>query len=136
MAAYEATSFWVDVFPDSPFAIRCGTRTPRLDDLLVKCGASTWAYMTACNPRSDLLTASDNAERMGRLRHHLQQRGYSFFPGEGVPDKPEWAPEPSFLVLGITESEAVSLARIYEQNAILIGTQGQCATLLWVSIVS
>lgn len=131
-AAYEATSFWVDLRRECRFALRCGEASPRLDELLEKSGASTWAYITACNPRSTLLTPEENQERMTRLRHCLHQGGYSFFPGEGVADNSNWPPEQSFLVVGISEPDAVSIARLFEQNAILIGSRGGHARLQWV----
>lgn len=131
-AAYEATNFWVDVSRECRFALRCGEANPTLDELLEKSGAVDWAYITACNPRSTLLTSRENEERMTRLRDCLHQGGYSFFPGEGVADNSTWPPEPSFLVMGITESDALSIARLFEQNAILIGSRGGPARLQWV----
>lgn len=131
--AYEKTSFRVNASPDTVFAIRCGEHSPILDALLGKSGASTWAYITACNPGSTLLSPEENEERMCRLRVCIERLGHVFLPGEGVPDKAGWPPEPSFLVVGITEQEAASLARLFQQKAILVGSHGACARLLWVS---
>ena len=57
-------------------------------------------------------------------------RALTFFPGAGEADVGDWPPEPSFLVLGISEQRAVALAERYEQAAIVVGRRNGSARLL------
>ncbi len=74
--------------------------------------------ITACNPRSALLSIEENAIRTRQLHDELAQAGYPILPATGFdPANPEWN-EPGWLVQGITESEALGIAREWEQNAL------------------
>ena len=66
----------------------------------------------------------------------IEQGGYAILPGAGVPDEAGWSPEPSFLVLGITEETAADVGRLFEQHAIVVGCRGTAARLLWVAAES
>ncbi len=52
--------------------------------------------------------------------------------GEGRPRNKRWNPEPSFLVLGVSRTEAVRIARQYDQMAIVVGKLGGPARLYGV----
>ena len=67
-----------------------------------------------------------------RLEMVVRGRGLNCFQGEGRADDGDWPPEPSLLVLGISEADAVSLARELEQHAIVSGSRGGEARLVWV----
>ena len=131
-AAYEATAYWVEAGPGRRFAIRCGERSTDADELLVAAGVETWAFITACNPRSARLSDADNAARMDRLAKTIRDRGLPYLPGAGEGDDPDWPAEPSLLVLGIAEHEAASLARVWDQHAVVVGRRGEPARLVWI----
>jgi hypothetical protein len=94
--------------------------------------AAHWAFITACNPRSQPLSAAENAARTEALVQCLRDAGYRFLPGEGIGRAGAWPPEPSVLILDITEAAAVALAARFEQAAIVIGALGQPAQLRWI----
>lgn len=132
-AAYRKTSYVVDAPVVAAFAIRIGEACPPLDELMERTGTTAWAFVTACNPRSKPLAVAENATRMERLREVIERGGYAFLPGAGVPDEAGWSPEPSFLVLGIPVEAAVEIGRLFEQHAIVVGSRGMSAALLWIA---
>lgn len=125
-AAYTAARY--RVFADPPFVLRVGERSAELDALLALHAADTWAFITACNPGSVLLSAEGNAERMVRLRARLTT--FITYPGESSDEHGDWA-EPSLLVVGIRRTEVMEVARAFGQAAILAGDRGGPAELVW-----
>ncbi|MEI6037023.1 MAG: DUF3293 domain-containing protein [Planctomycetota bacterium] len=130
--AYESTNFWVYESAANHFCIRCGEVSASLEELLKHMGTHHWAYVTACNPQSTQLSDLENRQRMESLEAVLQSRGLPALHGEGIGTACDWQPEPSFLVLGLTESEALLLGRELEQTAVVVGSQGAVARLLWM----
>lgn len=92
---------------------------------------STWAFITAWNPRSLEKSTEENLTQNKKLKNDISVAGYEFFPGEGKGDDCEWAPEPGFLVLGIPQVQALYLGRKYRQNAIVYGERKLPAQLLF-----
>lgn len=125
-AAYRATSYRVG----GKLVLRVGERSPVLDHLLANRGLEEWVYLTAHNPASVELPPEENRARQKELVRRLA--GYPCMLGEAVPDDPSWPPEASVLVLGIPRADALALAREFGQNAILCGTRGGVAQILWV----
>lgn len=131
-AAYEATDYRVDDGPRGGFVIRVGARAPAADALLAAAGAESWAFITASNPRSQLLSEAENLARMARLTGVVQRRGLAHYSGAGVAVDGDWPPEPSLFVIGLDEVAAVGLAREFDQHAIVVGRMGEPARLVWV----
>lgn len=131
-AAYQRASYWVDGATDGRIRLRCGERSEPLDRLLAAAGTAQWAYITACNPASIRLAAADNAARMARLESLVAARRFRHLHGEATCDDGDWPPEPSLLVLGIEEADAVAIGRSFGQNAILAGSRGSAARLVWI----
>lgn len=133
-AAYRAAIYVVSAATDWPeVVIRCGEQSVEVDHLLARHGLDDWAFITAWNPRSRLLPAAENEARMARLRVTLRDRGHPWLPGWGGDREGEWPAEPSLLVLGIPEAEAVALAAAFDQHAILVGRRGGPARLTWTA---
>ncbi len=124
--AYATTAYWVE----DRFPIRCGERSPPLDALLAVSGHDTWAYVTACNPLSIALPDAANAERMTRLEARVVASGLPYLHGQGRGADGTWPPEPSLLVIGISQQDAVALAGAFRQAAILVGSRGGAARLV------
>lgn len=128
--AYLQTTYRVVGAPE-PVDIRIGHRSRALDRLLQENGVQNWAFVTASNPRSRRLPDRDNAKRNTEMKQSLQQGGWQMLDGMGLPCSPEWQPEHSVLILGIDRDAAMKVALRWEQNAIVCGTIGQPAELVW-----
>lgn len=125
--AYKNTSY--NVF-DPPMSIKIGHQNPELDALLERYDLTNWAYVTAFNPFSELLTAEENEERHIQLKKRLKE--YPSFEGEGVGTDPAWNPERSFLILGISEIDGGKLGEYFQQNGIVVGKLKDVAELMFL----
>jgi hypothetical protein len=131
-AAYLATDYWVENAPNGPFAIRVGEISIDLEELLLEEVAVEWAYVTACNPGSAPLAEEENKARTDELREMLVEAGLRFYAGIAAASDGDWR-EPSFLVLDLSEGDAIRLARRFGQHAIVAGGLADPARLVWVS---
>lgn len=128
--AYRDTTYRVD-HPDGVIDLRIGEASARLDALLAAHGAGRWAFITAWNPQSYKKSIEINRLSNEALRATVSRAGHAVYPGRGVPDRCDWQPEESLLVLGISLDEALALGRRYGQRAIVAGEAGGCALLHW-----
>jgi hypothetical protein len=122
-AAYRATDYRVEDAPGGPFVVRIGDVCAEVD--------GEWAFVTACNPGSVRLSDDENGRRMADLEAQVRKRGWRYHHGHGVGRDGNWPPEPSLLVVGIAETEALELAERFGQNAIVVGRGGEAARLAW-----
>jgi hypothetical protein len=129
-SAYLRTTYWVEARP-APIALRVGERSRALDRVLAQHRVCSWAFVTAWNPKSQVLTPWRNAARDAQLRQTLARDRFRWLPALGEGDDPGWTPEPSVLVLGMSVPDAVSLGRRLKQNAVVTGKLGGRATLVW-----
>jgi hypothetical protein len=129
-AAYRATMYCVET-PDSRFALRIGQPSAELDRLLANKQESRWAYLTACNPKSNRQSDAENEHAQRQLLKMLTAEGYLLFFGIGIGEAGDWPPEPSVLVVGIDELAAVALGRQFGQAAIVVGRVGESPRLVW-----
>ena len=65
------------------------------------------------------MTETENLQRNEGLRDDLIKLDCTFYGGVGQDPSGNWPPENSFLILGISKTDAENLGRKYEQNAIL-----------------
>jgi hypothetical protein len=128
--AYRNTTYWVDD-PEGSFGIRLDEACARLDVLLAAHGVDCWAYVTAWNPRSQLLQAALNAARHAKLRARIAALGFAVLTGRSQPDSADWAAEESLLVLGMDEAAALALGKQFGQHAVVAGVRGGVAGLCW-----
>jgi hypothetical protein len=127
--SYRRTSFCADT-PCGELRLRIDLPDARLDALLERMDARSWAYMTAFNPGSIQPSEADNLARQDRLERTVRETGLVFFCGEGVGDDGRWPPEPSILILGIARADAVALGQRFGQRAIVYGETGGSPELL------
>ena len=127
--AFRNTRFRAET-PDGSLCIRVGEVCPELDSLLVDTGHESWVYLTAYNPKGKPASNEENSRSQDRLERELRENGLTFFQGAGTADIGDWRPEPSFLVLGISEKHAANLCERYGQAAVVVGMLRGNARLL------
>ncbi len=115
--AYEQTDY--RVHGSAPLTLRIDTASPALATLHNSLGVDSSAFITACNPFSQLCDDASNAERQAALAADLTQLGLRFDDGIGQHPSNKWLGEPSFLVLGLTLEAAKELGVRHGQNAIV-----------------
>jgi hypothetical protein len=108
--------------------LRIGEHNPLLDSLLDQYHQQEWAFITAFNPQSVILSDDENKLRHAQLKDAVIN--YKSFEGEGVGENPPWKPERSLLVIGISESKAMDIGKAFNQNAIVMGRIHSPAELL------
>jgi hypothetical protein len=128
-SAYQNTHFVV-LDAGREITIRAGRGNPALDQLLVRTGATRWAFLTAYNPEPVRLDRRENEERQQPLLRRLAAAGYRCLPGEGRDPGGKWPAEASVLVAGISRSQARAFGRQFGQLAIVAGHNGFPARLV------
>lgn len=123
--AYKSTKY--KVFKHD-IVIEIDKFNKKLNELLNKYNSIEWAFITAFNPYSNILTIDENTERHNELQRLTDS--YITFEGHGVGDDPSWDPELSLLIIGITKEDAMSIGIKFEQNAIVYGTNKSLAELI------
>jgi hypothetical protein len=129
--AYEASIYSARV-DDEDVRIKIGDVCEELERALDRHSATTWAYLTAWNPKGQSLPPDVNQQRQNDLRTELARGGFEIAEGESEPADPNELPECSLLVFGISEADAVRVAKQFEQLAIVTGTIGHPAKLIEV----
>ena len=127
--AYRNTVY-IAVLDERELHIRIDRATTDLDTALVRRGVATWAFITAWNPLSQMLSRAENDARHAKLIEEASAWHFETGVGRGEPADGAWVPEASVLVLGINQSEALALGRRYGQLAIVVGRHGEPAKLI------
>jgi hypothetical protein len=126
LRSYFATIY---EFPSSAEIVRASLDGEALTELseVPELLRSTFAVLTAYNPRSMLLPRRVNEARQQVMRDLLILGVYRVEPCMGhEPDKKEsvWR-EPAWLVHGMNREEAIAFGRVFRQNTIICATGGQ-----------
>jgi hypothetical protein len=123
--AYKNTKYIVF---EHDLIIKIGKLNQCIDKLILQYNSNEWAFITAFNPYSKVLTEKEN-----QLRHHKLKeltKNYVTFEGHGVGEDPTWDPELSLLIIGISKDEALIIGKQFEQNAIVYGKINETPQLL------
>ena len=129
-SVYARTSYVVQL-PAGELPIRIGQTCPVLDAFLRARAVRTWAFVSACNPRSHALCEQENLARHENLLRAAAALGLTCCNGEGRSDAADGPAERGLLITGITEVLALELGLEFEQNAIVFGERDGVARLLW-----
>lgn len=117
LRAYHETHYVVNTLPS--LVLRVGQFSPELQRLHRTWGVCCSAYLTACNPRSQPMSAARNTALMAQLRRRMDGLGLTALPGIGHHPQGGWPGEESLLVLGLERLAARSLAADFDQNGLL-----------------
>ena len=117
LQAYRETLYTVQASP--PFVLQVGQHSAQLADLCRCTGADCAAYLTACNPWSEVLDDATNAQRQSALLQAVEVLGLQGIAGVGRHPSNGWPGEASCLVPGLSLAQAQALGRQWDQNAIL-----------------
>jgi hypothetical protein len=129
-SAYRRAIYRVEL--SAPVEVRVGARSPELDAGLAALGVDGWAIVTADNPGSRRLPASENRRRRRALAGALDQAGWRHLPTRGIDPDGRWPPEPGWLVGDAPPAALIALAGRFGQAAILTGRAGAVAQLVWI----
>lgn len=123
--AYKNTKY--KIF-EPALTIEIGKLNQEIDNLLNEHKSHEWAFITAYNPFSKVVSEEENKMRHNELKDLT--RSYKTFEGYGVGENPSWEPELSLFVIGITEDDASKIGIKFEQNAIVYGQINDAPRLL------
>ena len=107
------------VHGDEPFTLRVGETCSALAAAHKRHRVDCSAYITACNPFSQILDDEANAERHAALGREISQRSLASIEGIGQHPSNQWPGEASYLIFGLTLEAAKTLGTRLEQNAIV-----------------
>lgn len=123
MTPAQDACFRATTYRAPPWSLPIGAPCPDV-------GADCWAFVTSWNPDGVQRDDAANGRDWSLLHAELDAGGWRWQVGEGVGDDGTWSPEPSVLVLGMTEAEAVSLGRRWRQVAVVVGERGGVVRLV------
>lgn len=123
--AYQNTKY--KLF-EPALTIEIGKLNHEIDVLLQNNNTNEWAFITAFNPYSKVVSDEENKFRHDELKELT--KSYMTFEGHGVGEDPSWEPELSLFIIGISENDAVKIGNKFEQNAIVYGHINQAPQLL------
>lgn len=115
---YLAT--WYQVWINAALImLKAGYPSPPLAALLQTTNTHGAAYITACNPGSQIIPPSQNQSATILLYEKLACYSNYIYHGAGIDPAGKWPAEESLLALGIDLLTAKSIGREFGQNAII-----------------
>ena len=117
--AYEQAVYCINVANSAQgeLEVRIGQHSAGVDKLLEQHAVASAAFITACNPASELLNDDDNAVRHAALYADVQAAVYKCLQGEGRDPGGTCPAERSLLILGIEHAAAAKLSQHCGQSA-------------------
>lgn len=123
LAAYARATYRVDL-PSGAVFLQVSAPAPEIDRRLAAKGLSGFAFLSAANPGSVVLSDEENRRRHLQLGERLHALGLSGIAGESYETASGGWREASLLVCGIEREAAIALAREFGQMALLYGRIG------------
>jgi hypothetical protein len=115
--AYLETEYRVHGEPG--FTLRVGQASAELLGALRQREVDCAAFVTACNPFSQVFDNVANAARQIALARQLTEQGLAFAYGVGKHPSSKWTGEESFLVFGLGLEAAKELGARLDQNGVI-----------------
>jgi hypothetical protein len=113
--AYRETEY--RVYGDEPFTLHVGKFCPALAAAHQRHRVDCSAYITACNPFSQVVDHDTNTALHVALGRELSLRSMASIEGIGQHPSNQWPGEASYLVFGLTLVAAKTLGGRLDQNA-------------------
>jgi len=130
--AYLETTY--SVFVDNErHDIKVGKTIPMVVNQLLE-HEKSGVVLTAFNPRSKSKSIEENHLRNNDLSLHLKKNNYEFYKAVGQGNETLWPAEESFLIIGLSPTEAENLAKEFEQYAYIWLEQNNIANIKFTSI--
>jgi len=129
ITTYLNTNFTV-LYGEERIILRIDDYSKPLNNLHARNGLNSSAYITACNPHSEIYTLEQNTARQIDLQNDLESLKCVILSGEGQDTEEKWAGEPSFLAIGIPKYDACLLGQKYDQNAIVYSGEDAIPSLI------
>lgn len=123
--AYRLAAYFVDLEGDA-IEIAVGHRANRLEAHLP--GPATFAYISACNPGSELRPEAENRRADGELRAEIERQGLLRWPMHSSSPDGEWW-EAGWLVGDAPATLLDGWARRFRQSGILLWRRGEAVRL-------
>ncbi len=117
LQAYRDAVYEIHV--DTVIRLKVSEYSHSLEELHRKHQCTTSALITACNPRSQILSEQENSQRMAALSEAVEKLGYAHLPAVACGPLGSWPDEPSLWIAGMTKNEAEDLATAFQQNGFL-----------------
>lgn len=116
--AYRATDYRICA-EAGDIILRVDEASPALLELHDRMRVGSSSVITAYNPYSQHTDLATNSAAMAELQQLVTARGWPSLPAVGADPLGLWPAEPSVLVLGVSEQEAMDLGNRFRQNAIV-----------------
>jgi hypothetical protein len=131
--AYAEAEYRIDL-PSQPLLLRVGLRDPKADTRLRdEAGVqSHWVILTPFNPRSRTTPVQTNRRRLAKLIAELDARQQRWWPSTNSAAAGAEPVELGVLWCDPAAGAAETLARDFEQNAVLSGRLGAAPKLHWI----
>ena len=111
---YRQTDYIND--DDPPLLVNIGEQNDGLRILFASFNVESAAFITAWNPRGRKLTLDENYDRQIELLEDISNQRLNYFVGRGESQTGDWS-EDSYLVLGVSLTDAKEIANRHDQNA-------------------
>ncbi len=114
--AYRRARYEV-FLPDRTITFGIGQESRDIAGLMHGAGVHTAALLTACNPKSRVVSDAENRQASAGLESAVVAGGWRSIATRASAPDGQGPAEPGLLVIGIPQHQAQALADRYEQNA-------------------
>lgn len=130
--AYRRTDFIV-LHAGDELVVRLDETSAALDRLLAQLGASSGVFITGWNPFSTLTAPEQNHAANERMAALFAERAIRALPHVGRAHSGDWS-EDGFFALDLDPTEALAIARAFDQIAVVHIALGGLAQLCFTGL--
>ena len=135
ISAYQNTDYIVQCRSET-FLLKINLVSKELNSLYQKHNEKPAAFITAFNPRSQIVSSESNTQAHAILCDISTFNNYTNYDGFGTDPTGEWEPEQSLLLIGVSFSDACQLGVDFQQNAILFAADIPIPRLILLGYVT